>query len=291
MLSFILLAILAQASPVKCGNPLQQKMNIIILAGQSNMAGRGGVLNDTATGITAWDGVVPPECQPNPSIFRLSANLTWVEALEPLHADIDYNKTNGIGPGMPFINAVLGKNPKFGVVGLVPRAQDFKSRSQCQKGELLYKQLVKRAQAAVKSGGVYRAMLWYQGESDTENKQDADFYKGRLERFFHDLRSDLQTPTLPVFQLGISGQIAEIMLWGGGANSQYRPHPKLFSHLGPNLKTPRVYSVFRPMDKTPECTASSGQCIRLHECTASSGYAETGWWLNGKHMSTINIPR
>ncbi|KAE8725733.1 d-3-phosphoglycerate dehydrogenase [Hibiscus syriacus] len=256
-------------------------MNIIILAGQSNMAGRGGVLNDTATGITAWDGVVPPECQPNPSIFRLSANLTWVEALEPLHADIDYNKTNGIGPGMPFINAVLGKNPKFGVVGLVPRAQDFKSRSRSCFGyfgftviaavagvitavarELLYKQLVKRAQAAVKSGGVYRAMLWYQGESDTENKQDADFYKGRLERFFHDLRSDLQTPTLPVFQLGISGQIAEIMLWGGGANSQYRPHPKLFSHLG-------------PMDKTPECTASSGQCIRLHECTASSGYAET----------------
>ncbi|GMI77415.1 hypothetical protein like AT3G53010 [Hibiscus trionum] len=204
MLSFILLAFLAHASPIKCLNHLQHKMNIIILAGQSNMAGRGGVLNDTATGVTTWDGVVPPECQPNPSILRLSANLTWVEAREPLHADIDYNKTNGIGPGMPFANAVLGKDPKFGVVGLVPCANGATNISQWQKGEFLYEQLVKRAQMAVESGGVYRAMLWYQGESDTENKQDADSYKARLERFFADLRSDLRTPMLPIFQVALA---------------------------------------------------------------------------------------
>ncbi|KAK8544834.1 hypothetical protein V6N13_003394 [Hibiscus sabdariffa] len=203
MLSFILLALLAHASPIKCLNHLQHKMNIIILAGQSNMAGRGGVVNNTATGVTTWDGVVPPECQPNPSILRLSANLTWVEAREPLHADIDYNKTNGIGPGMPFANAVLGKDPKFGVVGLVPCAIGGTNISQWQKGEFLYEQLVKRARVAVKSG-VYRAMLWFQGESDTVNKQDADLYRGRLERFFQDFRSDLQTPMLPIFQVALA---------------------------------------------------------------------------------------
>ncbi|KAF2324324.1 hypothetical protein GH714_012519 [Hevea brasiliensis] len=79
------------------------------------MAGRGGVINNTKIGKLTWDGIVPPQCQPNPSIFRLSANLTWVLAHEPLHADIDYNKTNGIGPGMAFANAVLTKDPTIGV--------------------------------------------------------------------------------------------------------------------------------------------------------------------------------
>ncbi|KAL4285239.1 hypothetical protein GQ457_16G014960 [Hibiscus cannabinus] len=47
-------------------------------------------------------------------------------------------------------------------------------------------------------------MLWFQGESDTVNKQDADLYRGRLERFFHDFRSDLQTPMLPIFQVALA---------------------------------------------------------------------------------------
>ncbi|KAK6256542.1 hypothetical protein QUC31_000001 [Theobroma cacao] len=204
MLSFILLALLAHALPVKCQNLLQQKLNIIILAGQSNMAGRGGVANDTATGIPTWDGVVPPQCQPNPSIIRLSADLAWVQAREPIHADIDARKTNGIGPGMPFANAVLTKDSNFGVVGLVPCAVGGTAISEWQKGQFLYEQLVKRAQMALQSGGVYRAMLWYQGETDTFSQEDVKLYKGRLKRFFNDLRSDLQAPMLPIFQVALA---------------------------------------------------------------------------------------
>ncbi|XWS21245.1 hypothetical protein CRYUN_Cryun30bG0038900 [Craigia yunnanensis] len=204
MLSFILLALLAHAISIKCQNPLQQKLNIIILAGQSNMAVRGGVANDTSTGIPTWDGVVPPQCQPNPSIFRLSADLAWVRAREPIHVDIDAGKTNGIGPGMSFANAVLTKDPNFGLVGLVPCAIGGTNISEWQKGEFLYEQLVKRAQRALQSGGVYRAMLWYQGESDTINQEDAELYKGRLKRFFNDLRSDLHAPMLPIFQVALA---------------------------------------------------------------------------------------
>ncbi|XVE94964.1 hypothetical protein REPUB_Repub02eG0055300 [Reevesia pubescens] len=146
------------------------------------MAGRGGVSNDTSTGVATWDGVVPSQCQPNPSIFRLSADLAWVRAHEPIHADIDAKKTDGIGPGMSFANAVLTKDPNFGLVGL----------------------LVKRAQMAVQSGGVYKAMLWYQGETDTLNQEDVELYKGRLKRFFNDLRSDLNSPMLPIFQVTLA---------------------------------------------------------------------------------------
>ncbi|XVF36341.1 hypothetical protein REPUB_Repub19eG0050100 [Reevesia pubescens] len=204
MLSFILLALLAHALPIKCQNLLQQKLNIIILAGQSNMAGRGGVTNDTATGISTWDGVVPPQCQPNPSIFRLSADLAWVRAHEPLHADIDAKKTNGVGPGMSFANAVLTKDSNFGLVGLVPCAIGGTSISEWQKGEFLYEELVKRTQMALQSGGIYKAMLWYQGETDTINQEDAELYKGRLQSFFNDLRSDLQAPILPIFQVALA---------------------------------------------------------------------------------------
>ncbi|XP_022766464.1 probable carbohydrate esterase At4g34215 [Durio zibethinus] len=204
MLSFILLALLAHALPIKCQNLQQQNLKIFILAGQSNMAGRGGVTNDTSKGIRTWDGVVPPQCEPNPSIFRLSADLEWVQAREPIHADIDAKKTDGIGPGMSFANAVLSKDPNFGSVGLVPCAVGGTTISKWQKGEFLYEQLVKRAQMALNSGGVYQAMLWYQGESDTINQEHAELYKGRLKRFFNNIRSDLNAPMLPIFQVALA---------------------------------------------------------------------------------------
>ncbi|KAJ9166285.1 hypothetical protein P3X46_021060 [Hevea brasiliensis] len=168
------------------------------------MAGRGGVINDTKTGNLTWDGIVPPQCQPNPSIFRLSANLTWVLAHEPLHADIDYNKTNGIGPGMAFANTVLTKDPTIGAMGLVPCAIGGTNISQWAKGGFLYDQLVRRTRTALISGGVLRAMLWYQGESDTINKEDADSYKGRLDKFFMEVRDDLQYPMLPIIQVALA---------------------------------------------------------------------------------------
>lgn len=180
----------------------QPPKNIIILGGQSNMAGRGGVTNHTQTNLPTWDGIVPPQSQPNPSILRLDANLKWVEAHEPLHADIDVNKTNGIGPGMPFANAILTKHPSFGSIGLVPCAIGGTNITQWKKGSILYQQMMLRTQHAQASrGGVIRALLWFQGESDTVDRQDAESYKERSEKFFFDLRSDLQLPLLPIIQV------------------------------------------------------------------------------------------
>ncbi|BBN70033.1 hypothetical protein with DUF303 [Prunus dulcis] len=191
--------------------PQQQKTeqytkHIFILAGQSNMAGRGGVVNDTVTGIATWDGVVPPECRPNPSILRLSADLTWIEAREPLHADIDAKKTNGIGPGMAFAKAILVANRSgaSGVIGLVPCAVGGTNITQWARGSFLYNQMIRRAKAALNNGGTIRALLWYQGESDTANREDAKSYKNRVETFFGDVRLDLQSPALPIIQVALA---------------------------------------------------------------------------------------
>ncbi|KAG5627440.1 hypothetical protein H5410_012658 [Solanum commersonii] len=176
-----------------------QVKNIFLLAGQSNMSGLGGVLKNI------WDGIVPSECSPNPAILKLDANLQWVEATEPLHADIDVNVTCGIGPGMPFANYLLNKTSCLGIVGLVPCAMAGNKISEWQKGTFLYNQLVMRAKAStVQEYGVIRAMLWYQGESDTMSQSDANSYKEKMQQFFTDLRNDVGMPRLLIIQVALA---------------------------------------------------------------------------------------
>ncbi|XP_068655044.1 probable carbohydrate esterase At4g34215 [Aristolochia californica] len=171
--------------------------DIFILSGQSNMAGRGGV-----THHKKWDHVVPPECLPDPSILRFSAKLRWEEAREPLHADIDSRKTCGIGPGMPFARGVLGRCG--GTVGLVPCAVGGTQIAEWERGRHLYEEMVRRARASREEGGRIRALLWYQGESDTLSKQAAETYKGNMERLIRDARSDLGLPDLPIIQVALA---------------------------------------------------------------------------------------
>ncbi|XP_058727155.1 probable carbohydrate esterase At4g34215 [Vicia villosa] len=177
--------------------------DIFILAGQSNMVGQGGVYN------RKWDGDVPKECKPSPSVLRLSAKLVWEEAREPLHRDIDVRKTCGIGPGLAFANEIVRMRGGGGrnVVGLVPCAVGGTRIEEWRKGAPLYNQLVKRSIKSVKNGGVIRALLWYQGESDTVREEDATIYKRRMKRFIMNIRSDLKLPNLLVIQVALaSGQ-------------------------------------------------------------------------------------
>ncbi|KAJ4895713.1 hypothetical protein Rs2_22507 [Raphanus sativus] len=203
MIFFLFIILLSLSSLQIQSQTIPRNISIFILAGQSNMAGRGGVYNDTAKNITVWDGVIPRECRSNPSILRLTAKLEWEEADEPLHADIDVNKTNGVGPGMPFANRVVNR---FGYVGLVPCSIGGTKLSQWQKGQFLYEETVRRAKAAMvaSGGGSYQAVLWYQGESDTVDMVDASVYKKRLVQFFSDLRNDLQHPNLPIIQVALA---------------------------------------------------------------------------------------
>lgn len=170
--------------------------NVFILSGQSNMAGRGGVENHH------WDGVVPNECSPDASIFfRLSAKLHWEVACEPLHHDIDVKKTCGVGPGMSFANAI---KDRVGAFGLVPCAVGGTAIKEWACGEHLYENMVKRARAVLHHGGEIKALLWYQGESDTFSQHCAETYKANMEKLIHNVRADLHLPSLPIIQVAIA---------------------------------------------------------------------------------------
>lgn len=169
---------------------------IFILSGQSNMAGRGGV-----TKSYKFDGVIPPECESCPSILRLSAKLNWEEAREPLHADIDLKKTCGVGPGMAFANVAKQQIAEGERVGLVPCAVGGTAIKEWARGEKLYEDMVKRSKESVKCGGVIKALLWYQGESDTSHEHDATTYKHNMETLIGNVREDLGLPSLPIIQV------------------------------------------------------------------------------------------
>ncbi|GMY28730.1 probable carbohydrate esterase At4g34215 [Fagus crenata] len=202
LLFFFFIALLAHARFVR-PEELQPK-NIFILAGQSNMAGRGGIITDPETKALKWDGKIPPQSNPNTNILQLDLNKTWVQAHEPLHVQIDYGKTCGIGPGMPFANAILAKDPSYGAIGLVPCAKGGTSIRQWAWGTEYYNRLVDRAKASLQCGGKLQALLWYQGETDTKEKRDAMLYKTRLEKFIQDVRHDLNSPDLPIILVAIA---------------------------------------------------------------------------------------
>ncbi|XP_022867775.1 probable carbohydrate esterase At4g34215 [Olea europaea var. sylvestris] len=171
--------------------------SIFILAGQSNMAGRGGVTNGT------WDGCVPHECRPDPRILRLNPKLMWEEAREPLHGGID-TKPCGVGPGMSFANSVLQRDPCLGVIGSVTCAPGGTNITEWKQGSDLYYRLLKRANAALRDEGKIRAILWYQGESDSADETRAKMYKKRLIEFFLHIRRDLPSPVLPIIQVALA---------------------------------------------------------------------------------------
>ncbi|XP_066368329.1 probable carbohydrate esterase At4g34215 [Miscanthus floridulus] len=180
---------------------------VFLLAGQSNMGGRGGATSGT------WDGVVPPDCAPSPRILRLSPSLRWEEAREPLHAGIDLHNVLGVGPGMPFAHALLRSwrsgRRRPAVVGLVPCAQGATPIANWSRGTPLYDRMLARARAAMQqtaNGPRPRlaALLWYQGEADTIRRQDADVYTSRMEAFVRDVRRDLGMPDLLVIQVGLA---------------------------------------------------------------------------------------
>lgn len=162
------------------------------------MVGRAGVI--WGNGNPKFDQQIPAECQPSPKILRLNANLAWEEAHDPLHVDID-PKVAGIGPGMSFANTLLAKDPTIGVIGLVPCAIGGTKIDEWAKGMKYYNDMIDRTKAAIKDGGVLRALLWYQGESDTGSLQDVESYKAKFEKLIADVQADLQMPTLHVVQV------------------------------------------------------------------------------------------
>ncbi|XWS66715.1 hypothetical protein CRYUN_Cryun05aG0224300 [Craigia yunnanensis] len=103
---------------------------------------------------------------------------------------------------MSFANAVreqLGSE----CVGLVPCAVGDPAIKEWARGQNLYENMVNRAKESLKSKGESKALLWYQGKSDTLLQHDAGAYKGNMERLIHNVREDLGLPSLPVIRFAL----------------------------------------------------------------------------------------
>ena len=194
-LSFIIFVSYLVAGPD--GVSLPRDALVVLLAGQSNMAGRGGVvrLGETMKLFQPQTEQERALLVGDESVLRLTASLQWVKAVEPLHFDIDTTKVCGIGPGLIFARELLkartlGRTKFFSSVALVPCAVGGTKIDEWSRDGALYQSMLLRAKVASRDNGI-EAILWYQGESDGQREEDADRYESRLHEFIRNIREDL----------------------------------------------------------------------------------------------------
>ena len=162
-------------------------LQLFLLAGQSNMAGRGV--------IEAQDK------EPIPRVYVLSKELEWKPAVDPLH--FDKPPMVGVGLARSFARELVKANPTASI-GLIPCAFGGTSLEEWKPGGKLYNDAVTRARAAMKSGKL-RGILWHQGEADSGKEEDAKSYRERWTKVIGSMREDLNAANVPV----VVGQLGE----------------------------------------------------------------------------------
>ncbi len=162
-------------------------LQLFLLIGQSNMAGRGTV--------EAQDK------EPMPHVYMLNKELEWKPAVDPLHWDKP--AVAGVGIGRSFARELLKSNTGANI-GLIPAAFGGTSLDEWNPGGKLYADALLRARAAMKAGKL-RGILWHQGEADSGKVEKAKSYRERFAKVIGSLREDLSLPDVPV----VVGQLGE----------------------------------------------------------------------------------
>ena len=162
-------------------------MNIFLLTGQSNMAGRGPL------------ETVEPIRHPNLLVLREGS---WEEAIEPIHRD---KESAGIGLAMSFSQRLLERSPQA-KIGLVPCAEGGSPLSRWMPGADLSERALSLGHRALEDGEL-RGILWHQGESDSGTKSDASSYGARLTKVIAHLREQLAATDVPF----ISGEVGSFL--------------------------------------------------------------------------------
>lgn len=170
-------------------------MHLFLLAGQSNMAGRGIVDEESLSA--------------HPRVITLNRGEVWVPALDPLHFD---KPIAGVGPGKAFGEAIAEDDETI-QVGLIPTAVGGSPISTWQPGAYYeatksfpYDDALRRARKAMETGTI-KAVLWHQGESDSKEVL-APQYKAHLVQLIQRFRAEFEQPDLP-FIIGQLGKFEE----------------------------------------------------------------------------------
>jgi len=154
-------------------------MQLFLLIGQSNMAGRGIV--------------EPADQEIHPRIFMLDKTNVWVPAKDPVH--FDKPKVAGVGLCSEFARRVADRNPGANI-GLIPCAFGGTTLDQWKPGSDLYTNAVARTRAALNNGRL-AGILWHQGEGDCAT-QRRDTYPARFSEMIAQLRQDVGAEQAPV---------------------------------------------------------------------------------------------
>lgn len=187
LLALMLAFLPAVAAQVAESADQLRNLELFLLIGQSNMAGRGQV--------EAQDR------EPIRGVYVLNREMKWAPAVDPLH--FDKPDIAGTGLARTFARYLLRQNPKASI-GLIPAAFGGTSLDQWAPGGELYQNAVRRAREAAKSGRL-RGILWHQGEADSGKEENAKSYRRRFAAMIRQLRQDLGAGDIPV----VVGQIGE----------------------------------------------------------------------------------
>lgn len=187
---FIAFADLHFPKKSKKGKP----MDLYLLIGQSNMAGRGPLTEEY-------------EDFGSENVLMLDKENNWVPAKNPLH--FDKPKVAGVGPGLSF-GIAMAKKRNTHTIGLIPCAVGGTSINDWQPGGYdkatnthPYDDMLVRLNDALKSG-ILKGVIWLQGESDSSPEKAAT-YLSKLGELIQRLRSVANNSSLP-FVAGELGQ-------------------------------------------------------------------------------------
>jgi hypothetical protein len=187
----ILFTVLASLTACAHAAPAPEAPETYVLAGQSNMSGRG--LLSELTGA---------EREADPMIRLYGNDGRWRIAAEPLdsaegQADpVSEDRIAAVGPGLFFARAMKAADGRG--VALVPCAKGGSSIGRWKPGggrDTLYGSCLARAREA---GGGVAGVLWYQGETDAEKAGAAPAWRSAFEALIASFRRDLGAARLPV---------------------------------------------------------------------------------------------
>jgi len=193
--SLLLLLLLLGCARHSPSPALTPAFDVVLLVGQSNMAGRGAI--------------APEDRIAAPHVFMLDKSGAWVPAVEPMHFD---KPIAGVGPGRTF-GIELARRTGHDI-GLVPAAVGGSAISSWAPAGYdsatrthPYDDALRRARIAMQRGHLV-AILWHQGESDAHPGL-ASVYSQRLRALIDRFRSDLGAPDVPV----LIGQLGQFRPW------------------------------------------------------------------------------
>jgi hypothetical protein len=169
----------------------QAEPRTYVLAGQSNMSGRG-----------LTDDLTPAERAPDPTIRLYGNDGRWRVAAEPIDSAqgqvdaVSEDRIAAVGPGLFFARALRAAGA--GPLALVPCAKGGSSIGRWKPGggrDTLYGSCLARAREA---GGEIAGVVWYQGETDAEKTNAAPAWRRAFEALVKSLRDDLGGERLPI---------------------------------------------------------------------------------------------